>query len=89
MTMSPGPAGPFSDPAASSSHGSSSAGLDLGAAHVAVARYMARDVLLYHGPTLQRTLHTIQGPTAVHYLPQFAACSTNLLAVAEEHQVSA
>lgn len=73
--------------------GSGSGGASFGAAdsmdavQTAVARHFARDVLLYQGARCVRTLHTVQAPTALHYLPQLPNSNTNLLALAEEHQV--
>ncbi|GLC56982.1 hypothetical protein PLESTB_001170200 [Pleodorina starrii] len=67
---------------------------------VAVARQQLRDVNVYRDGALIRSLHTLQGPTALTYLPPGASggggggasevggSGTGLLAVAEEHQLS-
>ncbi|GFR47979.1 hypothetical protein Agub_g9803, partial [Astrephomene gubernaculifera] len=77
--------------AADVSTSSSSSGLP--PLEVAVARQLMRDVSVYREGSLLRTLHTMQGPTALAYLPPgpFGGCgeaSSGMLAIAEEHQIS-
>ncbi|GLI61289.1 hypothetical protein VaNZ11_003640, partial [Volvox africanus] len=56
---------------------------------VAVARQRMRDVLIYRNGARLRTLHTMQGPTALAYLGSAGSeAPGGLLAIAEEHQIS-
>ncbi|KAG2486513.1 hypothetical protein HYH03_014815 [Edaphochlamys debaryana] len=60
---------------------------------LAVARQRMRDVRVYGSGELVRTIHTLQGPTSLTFLPPgtYGGCgdaSAGLLAIAEEHQVA-
>ncbi|KXZ53236.1 hypothetical protein GPECTOR_7g1130 [Gonium pectorale] len=85
----PGATGGTAAPASMGAGGASPPDLE-----VAVARQRMRDVAVFRDGALVRTLHTMQGPSALTYLPAggpYGGCadaSSGLLSVAEEHQVT-